>query len=36
MSAFQAKLVSDGRTDTWTDKHEFIGTFPAKARGPKR
>ena len=35
MSRFQAKLVSEGCTDTRTDKHEFIGTFPTKAGGPK-
>ena len=35
MSRFQAKLVSEGCTDKRTDKHEFIGTFPTKAGGPK-
>ena len=35
MSGFQATLVSDGRTHTRTDKHDFYKTFPANAEGPK-
>ena len=27
MGRFQVTLVSDGRTDAWTDMHEFIGPF---------
>ena len=30
MSGFQATLVSDERTSTGTEKHEFIGHFRLK------
>ena len=35
MSPIQAKLLPDGRTDRWMDKHEILGPFHLKPKFQK-